>query len=273
MLAFMSSLCRYFLEVCPPRGSCLEDSLESTKHTLFACKWLLALPAISLLFQVSSSRLDRVLQRCFFSNHVRVLDRRVVFYDQLNSFTLVQSWWKAVCGRTHLSCLDSMSLRPNTVSDSCASWWRFRLTTMTLWKSNCKVTSLVVSFSKVCSSVGVFVLWFDKFQILAVGLVNESVFIRVIFNLNITARWDKTALHLSDWSILERRFGLTLVDLGKFFNAHAQVPASILVDRIRGILVDEMTWVFGLQSLLFHCQDIYSASSLMIMIIHVIGNA
>ena len=74
------------------------------------------------------------------------------------------------------------------------------------------------------------------------GLVHESVFVRVVLNLNITARWDKAALHLSNWSILERRFSLTLVDLSKFINAHAQVPASVLVNRIRrGILVDKMT--------------------------------
>ena len=253
----MSRLTRYFLEIGPPRGSCLKDSLESTKHTLLACKWLLALPAITLLFQVSAPRLDRVLQRGFFGNHVCVLDRGVVFRDQLDSFTLVQGWWKAVCSRTHLPCLDSVPLRPNTVSDSRASWRRFRVTTLTLREGNRKVTSLVVSLSEISSFVGIFVLWFGKFQILAVRLVHESVFIGVVLDLNITAGWDKAALHLSDWStmILKRRLGLTLVDLCEFFNAHSQIPTSELVHRrVRGIVVDKVTWVFWLQSLLFHCQ-------------------
>lgn len=71
------------------------------------------------------------------------------------------------------------------------------------------------------------------------GFVHESVFVGVVLDLNVTARWDKAALHLSDMSILKRRLSLTLVDLGKFFNAHSKVSASVLVD-VR-IVVDKMT--------------------------------
>ena len=71
------------------------------------------------------------------------------------------------------------------------------------------------------------------------GLVHESVLVGVVLDLNVTARWDKAALHLSDMSILKRRLCLTLVDLGKFLNSHSKVPASVLVHM--RIVVDKMT--------------------------------